>query len=89
MRTIYKYRLDDKPKQRLWMHQGSKIVSALSRSNVINIWCECDTKTLKEYRTIHIFETGNCIPEDFKLVFINTVKLYNAKRVVHVYEEIK
>lgn len=88
MITIFKYELDQSPKQ-ISMPQAAKVLSVGVQKGKINIWALVDTETEPSNRLFIIHGTGHELLKDTNMYnFIGTVLLENGGLVLHVFEDL-
>lgn len=83
MRHIWKWPLVVTDRQELLVPAGARLLAVQAQYGELCLWAECDTSQPKETRTIHVYGTGNPIPDD-PGTYISTVQL--GTFVWHVYE---
>jgi len=88
MGNIYKYELEIKDNQSLYLPFGARILSVCEQYNRIVLYAIIDKDEDKKQKyDIKIFGTGHEIPlglcKDYK--FLGTVKLYDGKYMFHIF----
>jgi len=87
MKTIYKYPLLIEGKQDVEMPMGATILSLQMQSGIPCVWALVDTDNNGIHnRRFRTFGTGHPIPEELKLVYIDTYQKGGC--VFHLFEEI-
>lgn len=86
---IFKYEIDYREPE-IKLPIGAKILSVGVQGQNLFLWAVVDeySQLGTAYRRIHVFGTGETLPENPNLVFLGTVFMDNAALVLHVFEEI-
>lgn len=86
MKIIYKLQLNDfNTWNKILLPFGAQIISADNKNSIICIWYICNPENKLEERIVHVFMTGQELPENIaSLKFINTVLI--NQYVFHLFE---
>lgn len=87
MTTIHKYLLDLAEYQEVEMPSGARILTAQVQAGDIFLWAKVFTDAPDEQRQIHMYGTGQKLPEMTKLMYLGTVQM--GAFVWHIFEEPK
>lgn len=82
MKRIYKYEV----KGTLYCPSGAEVLCANVQNNRAYIWAIVDTNNAPETRTFNMFATGEKLPDDVELIYIDTVMFQKGLWVFHVFE---
>ena len=75
MKTIYKYQLEIREYQQIWIYENPIILSCQMQKGYPCIWASVDTDNNRIQRDIYIYETGRDIGEILlDLKYIDTVQ---------------
>jgi len=86
MSTIFKYHLDIRDEQILYLPAGHKILSVHEQAGSLMLWAIVDPSIEETVpRVIHIRGTGHPMPKGEDVRFINTVLLLEGSLVFHVF----
>ena len=73
MRVIYKYILKEQDVNVILMPEYATILKVDRQQDQLCLWAEVDTERSRIPYTIRIFGTGNTLPEDEMLTYLDTV----------------
>lgn len=62
-KTIWKFPLQDNPKNRIEMPKGTQILTAKMQHGIIALWGIVEPDAPKETRTFNIYGTGHILPD--------------------------
>lgn len=88
MKTIHKYKLEIKDRQRLELPKNARVLTIQMQNKDLCLWAIVDTSNEYTPRYFHIVGTGNEVPENVK--YITTVqdeRFDLASYVWHIFEE--
>ena len=84
MRVIWKYPIQIINTQKIRMPKGAEVLSVgIDPDNQPCVWCSVDPYQSEEYRTIHVVDTGEGVPDN--TVFVGTF-IYHSY-VGHIFIE--
>ena len=91
MNIIRKYELEIKAKQRLWMAEDARILSAQPIGNKICIWAMLDPEWEETPTTFYIVGTDQEIDNDIldKCSYLDTVLTNNGANIWHIFMQTK
>jgi hypothetical protein len=84
MKTIFKYTLS--PDSYLQVPRGSIPLFVANQKEVAHIWFIVDPSEIKEMRRIHIYGTGQEIPDD-PGIYLGSFLMSGGSLVFHAFEE--
>lgn len=93
-KTIWKYELQMKGKQIIFMQKGAEILSVQMQKETPCIWAIVNKENETEERCFEIFSTGDYISyeeneeSDFNRKFIGTFQLTEINEVYHLFERV-
>jgi hypothetical protein len=88
---IFKFLLKVTDVQEIPLNPGDRILTAqMQGSNGLCLWALVDLNVpAASKRTIHIFGTGNPLPDMSKMTYISSAQELGGKLVWHIFEEVK
>lgn len=87
MKTIWKFPLEAKVMQRVFMPSGAQILNVREQGNTICLWAEVQTENKTEERVIEVFPTGSSIQTGVARSYLGSAHINNGELVFHVYEQ--
>ncbi len=89
MKSIRKYQLQPRMKQKIEMPEGAQILTVQTQVTSVCLWAMVNTKAPKEKRTIHIVSTDKNVDHihDKGMTYIGTAQIELGNIVCHVFEE--
>lgn len=87
---IWKWNLQLTDHQIVNLPIGARILSVAMQDNRLALWALCDPLVDMEPRYIHIFGTGNKLPQEInKYQYLSTFQLENGALVFHAFAELE
>ena len=86
MKKVFKYELNNNVNH-VQCQKNAKVLTAAYQNDTLCIWVEVDTEELPGYKTVYVFATGEKIPNDIEIEYINICFVSNGL-VFHVYEDV-
>ena len=90
VKTIYKYELEVKDIQRIFLPAGSEILTMQNQNHTPHIWAMVDSANECVERVFEIFGTGHHIHEDMGVdrKYIGTFQMQGGTLVFHLFERL-
>jgi len=88
MRSVYKYQLQVKTKQSVYLPKGAQILSVQPQRDQVCIWALVDTNADPFPLDIHIYGTGHEMPEGANFRHLDTFQLENGALIFHVFQRL-
>ena len=86
---VYKYMLDVKDEQTIWMHEDHAVLSVQPQAphRLLCMWACVNTKSPIVLRTFRVIGTGHHIPDFSRLQYLATVQMREGALVWHVFSK--